>query len=112
MEVWSDERRGGCRCVGELPDLGMVLLRGSGRISAVHRPLRTPPESARDTILRSPVDVGGWIAISLAFGGFIWSITGTAVAIEYYAAYLVEWSLSLDNVFVFSVIFTSFAVPR
>lgn len=55
---------------------------------------------------------GGWIFISLAFGGFVWSLTGPAVAGEYLAAYLVEWSLSLDNVFVFAVIFSSFAVPE
>lgn len=54
---------------------------------------------------------GAWILISLAFGGFVWSLTGPAVAGEYLAAYLVEWSLSLDNVFVFAVVFTSFAVP-
>jgi tellurite resistance protein TerC len=55
---------------------------------------------------------GFWISISLAFGGFIWFLTGPAVVGEYLAAYLVEWSLSLDNVFVFAVIFTSFAVPE
>lgn len=55
---------------------------------------------------------GGWILISLAFGGFIWSITGISVAGEYLAAYLVEWSLSLDNVFVFAVIFSSFSVSE
>ncbi len=54
----------------------------------------------------------GWIAISLAFGGFIWALAGPTVAGEYLAAYLVEWSLSLDNVFVFAVIFSSFAVPE
>ena len=55
---------------------------------------------------------GFWIAISLAFGGFIWALAGPSVAGEYLAAYLVEWSLSLDNVFVFAVVFTSFAVPE
>ena len=55
---------------------------------------------------------GGWIAISLAFGGFIWVLAGPTVAGEYLAGYLVEWSLSLDNVFVFAVIFSSFAVPE
>lgn len=55
---------------------------------------------------------GVWILISLAFGGFIWSLTGPDVAGEYLAAYLVEWSLSLDNVFVFAVIFSSFGVPE
>lgn len=55
---------------------------------------------------------GGWIAVALAFGGFIWYLAGPAVAAEYLASYLVEWSLSLDNVFVWAVIFTGFAVPE
>ncbi|CAA9431315.1 Integral membrane protein TerC [uncultured Rubrobacteraceae bacterium] len=55
---------------------------------------------------------GFWIAISLAFGGFVWFLAGPEGAAAYVTAYLLEKSLSLDNVFVFSVIFTSFAVPR
>lgn len=55
---------------------------------------------------------GFWITVALGFGGFIWYLTNPAVAAEYLAAYLVEWSLSLDNVFVWAVIFTSFAVPE
>jgi tellurite resistance protein TerC len=54
----------------------------------------------------------GWISIALAFGVFIFFLTGPAVASEYLAAYLVEWSLSLDNVFVWAVIFSAFAVPE
>ena len=53
-----------------------------------------------------------WIAVSLAFGGFVLYLAGAEGAEEYLAAYLLEKSLSVDNVFVFSVIFTSFAVPR
>ena len=53
-----------------------------------------------------------WIAISLAFGGFIWWVGGGQAGEEYLAAYLIEKSLSVDNVFVFSVIFSSFAVPK
>jgi tellurite resistance protein TerC len=53
-----------------------------------------------------------WIAVSLAFGGFVWFLAGPEGAAAYLAAYLLEKSLSLDNVFVFSVIFTSFAVPE
>ena len=72
----------------------------------LHRGARKIPfkESLRFT--------GGWIAVALAFGGFIWYLAGPAVAGEYMAAYLVEWSLSLDNVFVWAVIFSSFAVPE
>ena len=50
--------------------------------------------------------------VSLTFGGFVWFLAGVNGAEAYLAAYLLEKSLSLDNVFVFSVIFTSFAVPE
>jgi tellurite resistance protein TerC len=53
-----------------------------------------------------------WIAISLAFGGFVWGVAGPSAGGEYLAAYLLEKSLSLDNVFVFAVIFSAFAIPR
>lgn len=55
---------------------------------------------------------GFWIAVSLAFGGFVWFLAGAEGAAAYVSAYLLEKSLSLDNVFVFSVICTSFAVPE
>ncbi len=55
---------------------------------------------------------GFWIAVSLAFGGFVWFLAGPDVASRYLTAYLVEKSLSVDNVFVFAVIFSSFAVPE
>jgi tellurite resistance protein TerC len=53
-----------------------------------------------------------WVSVALAFGGFVWALAGTGIAGEYFTGYLVEWSLSVDNVFVFSLIFTSFAVPE
>lgn len=55
---------------------------------------------------------GFWIAISLAFGGFVWLIAGPEVGSRYLTAYLVEKSLSIDNVFVFAVIFSGLAVPE
>jgi tellurite resistance protein TerC len=55
---------------------------------------------------------GFWIAVSLGFGGFVWAVAGPSAGGEYLAAYLLEKSLSLDNVFVFAVIFSAFAVPR
>ena len=53
-----------------------------------------------------------WIAVSLAFGGFVWFVGGADPATRYLTAYLVEKSLSVDNVFVFAVILSSFAVPE
>ena len=55
---------------------------------------------------------GFWIAFSLAFGGFVWFLAGPDGAVAYWTAYLIEKSLSMDNVFVFSVIFITLAVPR
>ncbi len=52
-----------------------------------------------------------WIAMGLAFGGLIWVWFGPTAAGEYLAGYLIEKSLSVDNVFVFALIFSYFAVP-
>jgi len=54
---------------------------------------------------------GIWIAAGLAFGGVLWLWQGDQAAGTYYAGYLIEKALSVDNVFVFAVIFTAFAVP-
>jgi tellurite resistance protein TerC len=53
-----------------------------------------------------------WVSISLAFGGLLWWWQGGTVAAQYLTGYVVEWSLSLDNVFVFALIFSYFAVPK
>ena len=55
---------------------------------------------------------GVWVALGLAFGGVIWLAYGPGSAGEYYSGYLIEKALAVDNIFVFAVIFTSFAVPR
>jgi tellurite resistance protein TerC len=54
---------------------------------------------------------GTWVAIGLGFAGLLWALQGGAIAQAYLAGYLIEKSLSLDNVFVFAVIFASFAIP-
>ncbi|MGF1648521.1 MAG: TerC family protein [Kineosporiaceae bacterium] len=53
-----------------------------------------------------------YIALPLAFGVFVLSRYGTTTGVEYYTGYLVEKSLSVDNLFVFILLLTSFAVPR
>ena len=52
-----------------------------------------------------------WIAAGLGFGLIMWWAYGGDVAGVYYAGYLIEKALSVDNVFVFALIFTYFAVP-
>jgi tellurite resistance protein TerC len=52
-----------------------------------------------------------WIVIALAFGGVLWVWQGSDPGTQYFAGYLLERSLSLDNIFVFAVIIGYFAVP-
>jgi tellurite resistance protein TerC len=52
-----------------------------------------------------------WVALGLGFGGLLWAWRGGDTAQAYLAGYLIEKSLSLDNVFVFTVIFAMFAIP-
>ena len=53
-----------------------------------------------------------WVALGVAFGGVIWWWAGAEFATQYYAGYLIEKSLAIDNVFVWAIIFSYFAVPR
>jgi tellurite resistance protein TerC len=52
-----------------------------------------------------------WIGLGLAFGLVIWAWQGGEAAGQYYAGYLIEKSLSVDNVFVFALLLSYFAVP-
>jgi tellurite resistance protein TerC len=52
-----------------------------------------------------------WIVLALGFGAVVWLWQGSESGSEYLAGYLLERSLSLDNIFVFAVIFSYFAVP-
>jgi len=57
----------------------------------------------------------GWsafyIALPLAFGGWLWSRFGSTTGVEYLTGYVVEKSLSVDNLFVFMLLLSAFAVP-
>ncbi len=53
-----------------------------------------------------------YVALPLAFGVWVWQAHGGDRGLEYYTGYLVEKSLSIDNLFIFILILTSFAVPR
>jgi tellurite resistance protein TerC len=52
-----------------------------------------------------------YIAVAIAFGVWVFSNYGTQYGTEYFTAYLVEKSLSVDNIFVFAIILAQFAVP-
>jgi tellurite resistance protein TerC len=53
-----------------------------------------------------------WVALAVGFFIFLWFEEGSKPALEYISAYLMEWSLSVDNIFVFILIFTAFSVKE
>ncbi len=66
--------------------------------------------SGEMSIKKALVQALFWIVLALAFFGFVWYEYGEAPALEYLSAYLMEKSLSIDNVFVFILIFSFFRI--
>src|SRR4051812_6503237 len=62
------------------------------------------------TIKKALFQTTFWITLSLAFFSFLWIQKGAVVGTKYLTAYLMEWSLSIDNIFVFILIFSFFRV--
>ena len=58
----------------------------------------------------------GWslayMALAAAYGAVVWALAGAAWGQEFYAGWVTEWSLSVDNLFVFILILSAFRVPR
>lgn len=67
-------------------------------------------KSAEITMKKALVQTIFWVSLALAFFIFIWYEDGRTPAVEYLSAYLMEWSLSIDNIFVFILIFSFFGV--
>ena len=53
-----------------------------------------------------------WVALALAFFVFLWIQKGNKTSLEYLSGYLMEWSLSIDNIFVFVLIINAFKVKE
>ncbi len=53
-----------------------------------------------------------WVSLGLGFFVFVWFEDGQTTALEYISAYLMEWGLSIDNIFVFILIFSYFNIPE
>ncbi|MFG6412983.1 TerC family protein [Roseateles sp. DC23W] len=62
----------------------------------------------RESLLLS----GGYIGVALAFGAWVWWYLGAQSGMDYYTGFLIEKSLSMDNVFVIALVFGFFAIPR
>src|SRR6266536_2549067 len=52
-----------------------------------------------------------WVLVSLAFNAVVWRLKGPHHALDFLTGYLIEYSLSMDNIFVFVLIFAHFRVP-
>jgi TerC family integral membrane protein len=52
-----------------------------------------------------------YLVLPVAFGAYLWGAFGTTAAVEFFTGYVVEKSLSVDNLFVFMLLLTAFAVP-
>ncbi len=64
-----------------------------------------------ESIKEALVWTGVWITLALIFGVGVYYYMGSATALDYYTGYLIEKSLSVDNIFVFLLVFTYFKVP-
>ena len=64
------------------------------------------------SIKEAALMVTAWVSLAALFGGAIWLFEGPRHALEFYTGYILEYSLSIDNMFVFIMIFGYFAVPH
>ncbi|MGV3765623.1 MAG: TerC/Alx family metal homeostasis membrane protein [Chitinophagaceae bacterium] len=69
-------------------------------------------KNATMSIKKALVQTCFWVGLAFAFGGFVWYEEGKTVGLEYISAYLMEWSLSIDNIFVFILIFGYFNIKE
>ncbi len=53
-----------------------------------------------------------WVGLAIGYFVFVWFEDGQTMALEYVSAYLMEWGLSIDNIFVFILIFSYFRIPQ
>jgi tellurite resistance protein TerC len=86
--------------------VGVVALLLVLDIVVLHREAHVP------TLRRAAVETLCWIGVGIAFGVVVLVGFGGSAATEYYSGYLIELALSIDNVFVWALIMTFFAVPR
>ena len=68
-------------------------------------------ESHEPSLRESAIWTLVWCTMALGFNVVIWMWLGPTLALQFLTGYLIEWSLSMDNVFVFAVIFSVFCVP-
>lgn len=80
----------------------MLLVDYVGHVRSPHEP----------TLRESAWWSAGYVGVALVFGVVVWAVWGSTYGAEYFAGYVTEKSLSVDNLFVFVLIMASFRVPR
>lgn len=85
--------------------IGVVLLLLAVDLGLFHRKSHTV--KFKEALIWTVV----WVSLSCVFGSWLWWQQGAEKGLEFFTGYLIELSLSADNVFVFALIFTFFAVP-
>jgi tellurite resistance protein TerC len=68
-------------------------------------------EEEEPSVSKSAAWVTVWVSLAVTFGIALWVIESTEAGQEFFAGYLIEYSLSVDNMFVFIVIFSYFSIP-
>jgi tellurite resistance protein TerC len=90
----------------EVISLGAMLLLLVADLLIVGRRPHVP------SMKESAIWVGFYVGLAVIFGLIVWGVGGITPAAEFYAGWLMEYSLSVDNLFVFVIIMARFAVPR
>lgn len=86
--------------------LGVVVTLLAFDLGVLHRDQHEI--GVRESLLLS----AGYIGVALAFGAWVWWYLGAQSGMDYYTGFMIEKSLSMDNVFVIALIFSFFAIPR
>ncbi len=86
--------------------LGIVIALLGFDLGVLHKDDK--PIEVRESLLLSL----GYITVAVIFGGWVWWHLGAQSGMEYYTGFLIEKSLSMDNIFVIALIFSYFAIPR
>jgi tellurite resistance protein TerC len=68
--------------------------------------------SGEPTMRGSAIALSAYVGLAVGFGVWTWFFHGRQYAVEFFAGWLTEYSLSVDNLFVFVIVMTSFKVPR
>ncbi|MFO1088600.1 MAG: TerC family protein [Hyphomicrobiales bacterium] len=87
--------------------LGIVLLLLAFDLGVLHR------DSEKEIGIKESFMLSGfYIALALAFGGWVWWYLGETAGMQYLTGFVIEKSLSMDNVFVIAMIFAYLGIPR